>query len=195
MRRQARDEILDAAERTFDTFGYAKATMEDVAREAGVGRTTIYLHFKTKEELALASLDRIHDRAVENLTRIASQSDLAPAERVRQMLLGRIRFGFDHGRGRRDDPDRSQAILPLYIHRRQQYLEVDAGVFEAVLREGVASGDLAVENCPRAAFALILATNALLPFSLTPRMRDDWPAIESAAETLTGLLLNGLKSR
>jgi AcrR family transcriptional regulator len=74
MRRQVRDEILDGAERLMADFGYAKVTMEDVAREAGVGRTTIYLHFKTKEEVALAVLDRVHARNLENLRRIAAGS-------------------------------------------------------------------------------------------------------------------------
>ena len=38
-----RDRILDSAERLLDRLGYQKMTVDDIAREAGVGRRTIYL--------------------------------------------------------------------------------------------------------------------------------------------------------
>ena len=33
--------------------------MDDLAREVGIGKGTIYLHFRSKEELALSHIDRI----------------------------------------------------------------------------------------------------------------------------------------
>jgi len=43
--------ILDAAVHVFSTKGFADATVEDVAREAGVGKGTVYLYFESKEQL------------------------------------------------------------------------------------------------------------------------------------------------
>ncbi|MEU0489476.1 TetR/AcrR family transcriptional regulator [Nocardiopsis changdeensis] len=43
--------ILDAAGELLLSLGYGKITMEDVARRAGVGKGTVYLHFPTKEVL------------------------------------------------------------------------------------------------------------------------------------------------
>ncbi len=57
-----RDRILDATERLLGRLGYRKTTMDDIAAEAGVGRRTIYLHFPGKEEVALATIDRIVER-------------------------------------------------------------------------------------------------------------------------------------
>ena len=54
-----RDRILDSAERLMGRLGYQKMTMDDIAREAGIGRRTIYLHFPGKEETGLATIDRI----------------------------------------------------------------------------------------------------------------------------------------
>lgn len=48
-RRAAR--ILDAAGELLIALGYGKVTIEDVARRAGVGKGTVYLHFPTKEVL------------------------------------------------------------------------------------------------------------------------------------------------
>lgn len=44
-------QIIEAAGRSFATFGYKATTMELVAKLAGVGKGTIYTFFETKEEL------------------------------------------------------------------------------------------------------------------------------------------------
>jgi len=170
-------------------------TMEDVAREAGVGRTTIYLHFKTKEEVALAVLDRVHARNLEHLRRIAAESEGAPIEQVRRVLLERLRYGFEHGRWRREDADMHAAIRSVYVHRREQYLENEAGLLAGILRAGIERGEFSLSDVALAARALILATTSLMPYSLTPRMRDDWPEVERAAAAMIDLLLNGLRAR
>jgi AcrR family transcriptional regulator len=46
-----RDVILQAAERVFQKWGLNKTTMEDIAHEAGKGKSTLYYYFKSKEEI------------------------------------------------------------------------------------------------------------------------------------------------
>ncbi|PTA69025.1 TetR/AcrR family transcriptional regulator [Deinococcus arcticus] len=53
---QRRDDILRAAERLWTTTSYAELSMNQVAREAGLAKGTLYLYFDTKEELFLALL-------------------------------------------------------------------------------------------------------------------------------------------
>lgn len=52
-----RARILEAAARLTDELGIAVVTMEDVVAAAGVGKGTLYRHFGSKGELALALLD------------------------------------------------------------------------------------------------------------------------------------------
>lgn len=62
--RQLREErILDAAATLLVRWGYRKTTIDDVAREAGVGKGTIYLHWKDKTELFRAALWRASRQA------------------------------------------------------------------------------------------------------------------------------------
>ena len=70
-RLEIRDAILDATERLLARYGYRKMTVEDIAREVGVGKGTIYLHFPSKEEVVLSHVDRIVDRLKERLRAIA----------------------------------------------------------------------------------------------------------------------------
>jgi AcrR family transcriptional regulator len=51
-----RDLILDAVDVLLSRYGYKKMTMDDVAREVGIGKGTIYRYFGSKEELYLAAI-------------------------------------------------------------------------------------------------------------------------------------------
>lgn len=55
---ERRQQILQTAARLFETASYDKVSMLDVARLSGVAKGTVYLYYKTKEELFLALLDR-----------------------------------------------------------------------------------------------------------------------------------------
>src|SRR5579871_676478 len=68
-RRQREERILDAAATLLVRWGYRKTTIDDVAREAGVGKGTIYLHWKDKNELFRAAVIREEHRYSEDLQR------------------------------------------------------------------------------------------------------------------------------
>ncbi len=95
VREDIRDLILDATDRLLERYGYQKMTMDDLAREVGIGKGTIYLHFSSKEEVALCRIDRVIERLKEQLWVIA-RSGQPPAECVRQMLLLRVLHRFDN---------------------------------------------------------------------------------------------------
>ncbi|MBR9986733.1 MAG: TetR/AcrR family transcriptional regulator [Desulfosarcina sp.] len=50
-RERRRQQIMVAAKRVFTNKGFAKATMEDIAKEAELSPGTLYLYFKNKDEL------------------------------------------------------------------------------------------------------------------------------------------------
>jgi AcrR family transcriptional regulator len=53
------EEILDAALRVFARRGLHDATLEEVAKEAGISKGTIYLYYKNKEDLFVAAAHRV----------------------------------------------------------------------------------------------------------------------------------------
>ncbi len=57
-REQRADRILDAAAELMLRWGYNKTTIDDIVRFAGVPKGTIYLHWKTREDLFLALMRR-----------------------------------------------------------------------------------------------------------------------------------------
>src|SRR5713226_7785228 len=56
---ESRDEILKAATKLFASHGFHETSMAEVARAAKVSKALIFWHFKTKEELFFAVLNRL----------------------------------------------------------------------------------------------------------------------------------------
>jgi len=75
--------ILDAARDCFLKFGYAKTSLEDIAKQAAISRPLIYLKFKSKEEIFAAVLEDIFEK-----TYRAGEQALAKPGSKRNRLLG-----------------------------------------------------------------------------------------------------------
>ena len=67
---ERKDQIMNAAEEVFAQKGFDEARMDDIAEETGLSKGTLYLYYKSKDDLIIAILDRIfqHEfRTFENL--------------------------------------------------------------------------------------------------------------------------------
>ena len=189
------DRILDATERLLARFGYDKTTVDDMAREAGVSKRTIYLHFPGKEAVALASIDRVVGRVTDRLKQIAA-ADAAPADRVRDMLVARILGRFDSVKSYHQSlEDMFRSLRPAYLARRERYFAAEAEVFAGVLDEGRRAREFAVADPRATAHDLLVATNGLLPYSLSPAEFGRRAEVAGRAGRIADLLLDGLRRR
>jgi AcrR family transcriptional regulator len=189
------DRILDATERLLARFGYDKTTVDDIAAEAGVSKRTIYLHFPGKEAVALASIDRVVGRVTDRLRELADADD-SPADRVRDMLVARILGRFDSVRSYHQSlEDMFRSLRPAYLARRQRYFDAEAAILAGVLDEGRRARAFALADPLATAHDLLVATNGLLPYSLSPAEFGRRAEVAARAERIAGLLLDGLRRR
>jgi len=90
-KRQTRQAIVTAAVRLFAEKGFDHTSMEELAKEAGVGKATIYGYFSTKSEIFLAFCEEEIDFAFD---RVATQSDPAAPLLDQLMALHMGQFDF-----------------------------------------------------------------------------------------------------
>ena len=191
-REDIRDLILDAVDGLLARFGYRKMTMEDVAREVGIGKGTIYLHFPGKEELILAHIDRIADRVIARLREIAALS-FSIDRRLREMLVSRVLIRFDSvAHYSQNLSDLLTSVRTALVARRETHFEREAAVIEEILREGERLGTLECADPQATSFILIQSTNSLLPFSLSARELGRREEVEGQAGRIADLLVKGL---
>lgn len=190
-----KDAILDATDELLARYGYRKMTVEDIAVEAGIGKGTVYLHFSSKEEVVLSHIDRIVDRLKQRMWTI-SRSDTSAAERLRQMLLTRVLFRFDSIQHYTQSlNDLLAALRPGLLARRARYFDEEAQILADVLSKGRDQGEFEFEDALSVAYALLNATNGLLPYSLSATELGAREDVEERAAGVADLMLYGLLKR
>ena len=193
--REVREAIRDATDRILSRSGYKKMTIDDLAQTVGIGKGSVYLHFTSKEEIALSHIDRIIERLKDELSRIAAL-DASPEQRLEKMLVTRVLFRFDSVQHYTQSlNDLLAAVRPKLLARRKDYFAQEAEIFASVIAEGSESEDFETENPLETAKTFLLATNSLLPFSLTTQELGERSEIEEKVTQVANLLLKGLVCR
>lgn len=193
--KEVREALLDATDRLLAQYGYKKMTIDDLAQEVGIGKGSVYLHFSSKEEIALSHIDRIIERLKEKLLLVAAES-ISPGERLRKMLLLRVLHRFDSVQHYTMSlNDLLAALRPQFLARRKNYFAEEAVIFAEVIKEGQQSGDFAEGDTLQIAETLLLGTNSLLPYSLSAGELGEREEIEEKTAQIADLLLSGVLRR
>ncbi|MCR2032675.1 TetR/AcrR family transcriptional regulator [Anaerofustis stercorihominis] len=79
---ERKNEILDIAEQQFVAKGFDNTSTNDILREIGIARGTLYYHFKSKEEILDAVTERITEQLVEKAKEIFNKKELSVFERI-----------------------------------------------------------------------------------------------------------------
>jgi AcrR family transcriptional regulator len=133
-----RTALLDAARDLIAEIGYAQMSHADITATVGIGRTTFYEHFSSKEDVLVELVRRDLPPKTEEI--IASvDSGVRPDERLASLARGMVRYvGTDH--------------IGLILHTEVPHLSQDAqrsiseahrgltSEFAVVYREGVMTG-------------------------------------------------------
>jgi TetR/AcrR family fatty acid metabolism transcriptional regulator len=84
-----RDQVVSVARRLFGERGTMEVSMDDIAAEAGVARSTVYVYFANRDELLRACLKGMHDHLLEDIAGSWAQ-DAGPEHRLEKLIEGLI---------------------------------------------------------------------------------------------------------
>lgn len=132
-----RERVIEAASRVFFRYGFARATIGDIATEAEIARPALYLLFPGKEELFDAALQRLVTTEVESyraaLPRFRTlRSKLLHC--VERWSLGGLRLTTTH-------PDARDAFNMAYPAVQRMY-DVLADFYAEILRDAIADAGI-----------------------------------------------------
>lgn len=190
-----RDAILDATDKLLTRFGYKKMTIDDLAHEVGIGKGSVYLHFESKEDIALSHIDRIIERLKQKLDSIASKHETA-TKRICEMLIERVLFRFDSVQHYTQSLNELLAVVrPKLLERRKRYFEHEAHILERVIAQGQREGSIIAGDPLELANALLSATNSLLPYSLSAYELGERDELEKRTTKIADLMVKGMSKK
>src|SRR5690242_19466669 len=146
--------ILDAAQRRFEYYGLSKTTMDEIARDVGLGKASLYYYFPAKELLFRAVLEREHRRLLDDVGAAIASPESAAAKLA---LFADVRFTYFirfvnlHTLDLRG----SATMQPLVREAFEEFAAADLRVLRRIIAEGKASGEFRIESSARVAAALL----------------------------------------
>ena len=163
----SRDKILDAAEHLFAQRGYAGVGLREVAEAVGLGKSSLFHHFKNKPELYAAVCGRILARIGWRLGEALARGG-SPVERLERLLDELVDVLAGHPNDARlllrslfeDDDLAGDTAEERAV---QAALEGIIGAMTSLLREGMSSGQLRAANVQHLLLTIIGQT--VFPFA------------------------------
>jgi AcrR family transcriptional regulator len=193
--RSAKDDrraaILHSAWGMIRHYGFTKTTIDDIAKRAGVGKGTVYLHFQSKADIMLALTELTNARIAADLEKIAAGPG-SPEERLRACLNHRVLTLFDIVHKYPHGGEFISSMLPEIVVRIARYVRAQGALLAGIIREGIASGDFAAED-PDATGQLLAE---LFEFLAPPYYRlKSRRSLEKLSNQSLDLMLAGLRAR
>ncbi|MGH7821184.1 MAG: TetR/AcrR family transcriptional regulator [Candidatus Binatia bacterium] len=150
------EHILAGAARVFRRLGYANATLEDVACEVGIDRSTLYYYVATKAELLVAVLEE-PIRGMTRDLRAIQELDLPPAEKIRTAIQQHMKALADNYPELFVFLAENLHLLPIGDERAiGENAQAYGDLMRAMIEEGVAAGEFRSDLDPKLAMLGII---------------------------------------
>ena len=140
---ERKNEILDVAEELFVTKGYDNTSTNDILNRVGIARGTLYYHFKSKEDILNAMIERINESLVVRARTIAADTSIPVIDRIVRTIAG-LNVDSDIGHEIIDQVHKPQNAL---MHQKMQK-NLAAGIVPIIVSLVDESSEQGIFNIP-----------------------------------------------
>ena len=184
-------EILQAARKLFHRFGLKKVSVEDIAREAGVSKVTVYKYFGNKTGLFNEVVGIEADRMFRDIQAGVAEATTVTAKLKAHLMIKikRIQELVDFYRVTLETMSEHWSRI---AEISESFMEKEKVIVTEILEFGNKNGDLKVPQVPMTAQVMVISLKSLEFSWLVDRPGVD---LETYVDLLLDIMLNGLKSR
>ena len=144
-RDEVREQLVQAARQVFVRFGYKKTALDDIAREARKGKSTIYYYFKSKDDIFKAVIDaeaEIRAKTIDDQISTIDdpQQKLKTYIYVRMLTLKKV--------GNYYEAIKNDLLDNLYFVNslRTNHFDAEVNLVKELLHEGIGKGVYTIQN-------------------------------------------------
>jgi len=183
-----RETIIEAAREIFARFGFRKATMDEIARTARKGKSSLYHYFKSKEEVFQAVIEQEAAEVMAEIFR-AVQQEKKPQEKLRAYVITRMQAFKRVANLFTAFKDEYLESYGFIERMRKSYDRYEIETITSILQNGIKNGVFAVNNLELTAYAIFTAAKGLeYSWALEPNTGK----IETNIKSLLDILFHGI---
>ncbi len=189
---EVREQVVQSARQVFARYGYKKTALDDIAREARKGKSTIYYYFKSKDEIFKAVIDaeaEIRKQAIEKeISQITdSRLKLKTYIYVRMLTLKMVVNYYE--------AIKNDLLDNLYFVNslRDDHFEEEILQVKTMLLEGVEIGDFTIENPELTAKTIVTLLHGFEVPLIVKNLSDE--ELQKSVDEMLNILFFGIVTK
>jgi AcrR family transcriptional regulator len=185
-----RGKILEAAEKRFLHYGYAKTTMAEIASDCSMSPGNLYRYFPGKLDIAEAICTEAGEYAVARLREVMRRPSRTAKERLRDFLFADMKLTFDQLEYDKQVFEMARVVASERPQFANRILALNRALLSEILAAGNASSEFFIEDV---IFTAEMLQSATIKFRY-PQLHSKLPyeKLERELDGVLNLLLNGL---
>lgn len=191
MKEEKANLILTSARRLFGRYGLRKTTVDEIAREARVGKGTIYNYYKSKEEVFQAVVEEEAQILKKEIERVVNSQN-TPEEKLRAYIITRMGLINQLANFYSTFKDEYLEYYGFIEKIRKRYNDYEISTIKRILKEGVNKKVFSIKNLDLTALAFVIGMKGLEYYWA---LEEDPLKIEKKIDTLLGIIFNGILRR
>jgi len=192
-----RTQILEAARQLFQTHGFRKVAMDDVAKAIGKGRSSLYYYFKNKEEILAAVMDERIAFMIDTMAKAIDKTSSAE-QKLQAFFSTKMKVVKEHqGTFKNMDLGMDAREMSSFneskwsIHKRIMKQEGD--LLRGILKQGMKAGQFRTLGNSEMETMIFVLLTSVHGVKREMVMEDNFAVADAAAGMLTTLAMYGLK--
>ncbi|HTZ01593.1 MAG TPA: TetR/AcrR family transcriptional regulator [Xanthobacteraceae bacterium] len=154
-----RERLIDTAAELFARRGYSRTTINDIAKELGLRRSSLYHYFRNKEEILDALIDQQTIEHAETLKNLLTDKSIKDIDKLHKAFTRSVLYKLTASARFRvlDQIEFEMPEKQAHEHRRRKREILE--LWSRLITEGIAAGELRPVDARMAAFALLGISN------------------------------------
>lgn len=189
--------ILEAAQELFSRYGYERTSIDDIAQHLGIGKGSVYLDFRTKEDILVALLTR-HANYVLNFVQELVDNGSSPLKTLSKILEEPCLIVFDKVKRDIHTPEGLIYSSTSFKDRFSTFYKRKRSLILEVLLRASEAGEIPKKNATEDVAQLVMmSTSSIYPPYLDNYSESTEPMtrelLQKRAKALVRLIIAGLK--
>lgn len=191
-RDEVREQLVQAARQVFVRFGYKKTALDDIAREARKGKSTIYYYFKSKDDIFKAVIDaeaEIRAKTIDDQISIIEdpQQKLKTYIYVRMLTLKKV--------GNYYEAIKNDLLDNLYFVNslRTNHFDAEINLVKELLLEGIEKEVYTIQNPELTAKTIVTLLQGFEVPLILKNLSDE--ELQKSVDEMLNILFFGIVSK